>query len=129
MEDKDPGIRLILAKVYEFSDRDEMALEVLLENLKLDPGNIKTLYALSEYYAKGKDEEATQKHQNYLRMLVEKTPENDYYYSITIPSLIVATYGGGTGLATQKECLDILGCLRSTYLQPNQQAYRQKFHR
>ena len=30
--------------------------------------------------------------------------------SITIPSLIVATYGGGTGLATQRECLEILGC-------------------
>jgi hydroxymethylglutaryl-CoA reductase (NADPH) len=41
---------------------------------------------------------------------VELTPEGDYYYSITIPSLIVATYGGGTGLATQKECLDLLGC-------------------
>jgi hydroxymethylglutaryl-CoA reductase (NADPH) len=40
----------------------------------------------------------------------EKTPEGDYYYSITIPSLIVATYGGGTALATQKECLNILGC-------------------
>ena len=26
----------------------------------------------------------------------------DYYWSITIPSLIVATYGGGTGLSTQK---------------------------
>ncbi len=34
----------------------------------------------------------------------------DYYWSITIPSLIVATYGGGTGLATQRECLNILGC-------------------
>ena len=31
--------------------------------------------------------------------------------SITIPSLIVATYGGGTGLATQRECLDLLGCV------------------
>jgi hydroxymethylglutaryl-CoA reductase (NADPH) len=34
----------------------------------------------------------------------------DYYWSITIPSLIVATYGGGTGLATQRECLELLGC-------------------
>jgi hydroxymethylglutaryl-CoA reductase (NADPH) len=33
-----------------------------------------------------------------------------YYYSITIPALIVATYGGGTGLPTQRECLDLLGC-------------------
>jgi hydroxymethylglutaryl-CoA reductase (NADPH) len=34
----------------------------------------------------------------------------DYYWSITLPALIVATYGGGTGLATQKECLEMLGC-------------------
>jgi hydroxymethylglutaryl-CoA reductase (NADPH) len=34
----------------------------------------------------------------------------DYYWSITIPSLIVATYGGGTGLSTQRECLNVLGC-------------------
>lgn len=40
----------------------------------------------------------------------ELTPENDLYFSITIPSLIVATYGGGTGLATQRECLELLGC-------------------
>ncbi|HMQ49633.1 MAG TPA: hydroxymethylglutaryl-CoA reductase [Saprospiraceae bacterium] len=40
----------------------------------------------------------------------ELTPEDDLYISITIPSLIVATYGGGTGLATQKESLEILDC-------------------
>ncbi len=40
----------------------------------------------------------------------ELTPQNDLYISITIPSLIVATYGGGTGLATQQECLELLGC-------------------
>lgn len=40
----------------------------------------------------------------------ELTPDGNLYISITIPSLIVATYGGGTGLATQRECLEILGC-------------------
>jgi hydroxymethylglutaryl-CoA reductase (NADPH) len=40
----------------------------------------------------------------------EVTPAGDLYISITIPSLIVATHGGGTGLATQRECLEILGC-------------------
>ncbi len=40
----------------------------------------------------------------------ELTPERDLYLSITIPSLIVASYGGGTGLATQRECLEVLGC-------------------
>jgi hydroxymethylglutaryl-CoA reductase (NADPH) len=38
------------------------------------------------------------------------TPGGDYYYSITLPSLIVATYGGGTGLPTQRECLEIMDC-------------------
>ncbi|MBL8350773.1 MAG: hydroxymethylglutaryl-CoA reductase [Burkholderiaceae bacterium] len=37
----------------------------------------------------------------------------DYYWSITLPSLIVGTYGGGTGLATQRECLELLGCYGS----------------
>src|SRR5215218_2154473 len=40
----------------------------------------------------------------------ELRDNGDYYYSVTIPSLIVATYGGGTGLATQRECLELLGC-------------------
>jgi hydroxymethylglutaryl-CoA reductase (NADPH) len=40
----------------------------------------------------------------------ELKPNGDYYYSVTIPSLIVATYGGGTGLATQRECLEMLDC-------------------
>jgi hydroxymethylglutaryl-CoA reductase (NADPH) len=40
----------------------------------------------------------------------ELRDDGDYYYSVTIPSLIVATYGGGTGLATQRECLEMLGC-------------------
>ena len=34
----------------------------------------------------------------------------DYYWSITLTSLICATYGGGTGLPTQRECLEMLGC-------------------
>jgi len=34
----------------------------------------------------------------------------DYYWSITLPSLIVATYGGGTGLPTQRQCLEMVGC-------------------
>ena len=40
----------------------------------------------------------------------ELTPDRDLYLSITIPSLIVATHGGGVNLPTQRECLQILGC-------------------
>ncbi len=41
----------------------------------------------------------------------EITEEGDLYLSITLPSLIVATCGGGTGLGTQQECLEILDCV------------------
>ncbi|QDK81412.1 hydroxymethylglutaryl-CoA reductase [Spirosoma sp. KCTC 42546] len=40
----------------------------------------------------------------------ELLPNGDLYGSITLPSLIVGTVGGGTGLPTQQECLNILGC-------------------
>jgi hydroxymethylglutaryl-CoA reductase (NADPH) len=40
----------------------------------------------------------------------ELLDDGSYYYSITIPALIVGTYGGGTGLPTQRECLELLGC-------------------
>ncbi len=43
-------------------------------------------------------------------MYSEITPEGDLYISLTLPSLIVATYGGGTNLPTQRECLEVLGC-------------------
>jgi hydroxymethylglutaryl-CoA reductase (NADPH) len=40
----------------------------------------------------------------------ELTPEKNLYLSITLPSLIVATCGGGTGLPTQRECLEAMDC-------------------
>jgi hydroxymethylglutaryl-CoA reductase (NADPH) len=40
----------------------------------------------------------------------ELVGDGDLYLSITLPSLIVATHGGGTGLPTQRECLEVLGC-------------------
>lgn len=40
----------------------------------------------------------------------EVLDSGDLYMSVTLPSLIVATYGGGTGLPTQRECLELLGC-------------------
>jgi len=43
-------------------------------------------------------------------LYAELTKSRDMYLSITIPSLIIATHGGGTGLPTQAECLEVLGC-------------------
>jgi hydroxymethylglutaryl-CoA reductase (NADPH) len=40
----------------------------------------------------------------------EATPEGDLHASVTLPSLTVATVGGGTGQGTARECLEMLGC-------------------
>ncbi|MGK0371047.1 MAG: hydroxymethylglutaryl-CoA reductase (NADPH) [Glaciecola sp.] len=40
----------------------------------------------------------------------EITDDGDLYLSLTLPSLIIATCGGGTGLGTQKDCLEMLHC-------------------
>jgi hydroxymethylglutaryl-CoA reductase (NADPH) len=50
--------------------------------------------------------------ESHVGYLYSELRENqDLYYSITLPSLIVATYGGGTNLPTQKEALGALGCV------------------
>jgi hydroxymethylglutaryl-CoA reductase (NADPH) len=40
----------------------------------------------------------------------ELTDGGDLYASVTLPSLTVATVGGGTALGTSRECLEMLGC-------------------
>ena len=40
----------------------------------------------------------------------ETTAAGDFYASVTLPALTVATVGGGTGLGTGLECLSLLGC-------------------
>ena len=40
----------------------------------------------------------------------ERTAEGDLYASVTLPALTVATVGGGTGLGTARECVEMLGC-------------------
>lgn len=54
------------------------------------------------------------------RLRIPRDKENDYtqqmvnggdfYWSITLSSFMVARYGGGTRLATQKQCLEMLDC-------------------
>lgn len=38
------------------------------------------------------------------------TSDDELYICVSLPNLIVGTVGGGTGLPTQRECLDLLGC-------------------
>jgi hydroxymethylglutaryl-CoA reductase (NADPH) len=39
----------------------------------------------------------------------EVTPDGGLYASVTLPGIMVGTVGGGTGLPTQKACLDLMG--------------------
>jgi len=41
---------------------------------------------------------------------MDKTKDGDLYIAVNLPSLAAGTIGGGTGLGTQKECLEILDC-------------------
>lgn len=43
----------------------------------------------------------------------ELTEQDDLYAHLYIPNLCVGTVGGGTGLPTQKECLEIMDCYGS----------------
>ena len=40
----------------------------------------------------------------------ELLDNGDFYWSVTLPAMICATYGGGTGLPTQRECLEMMDC-------------------
>jgi hydroxymethylglutaryl-CoA reductase (NADPH) len=44
------------------------------------------------------------------QLALEVDPAGDLYASVTLPSLVVGTVGGGTGQGTAAECLDLLGC-------------------
>jgi hydroxymethylglutaryl-CoA reductase (NADPH) len=41
---------------------------------------------------------------------MELTTDGGVYVSVTLPNLIVGTVGGGTGLPTQRECLEMIDC-------------------
>jgi len=43
---------------------------------------------------------------------LECTAQGDLYASVTMPSILVGTVGGGTGQGTAAECLDLLGVRR-----------------
>ena len=40
----------------------------------------------------------------------ELLDNGDFYWAVTMPAIICATYGGGTALPTQRECLEMMDC-------------------
>lgn len=43
-------------------------------------------------------------------LYLELTDNNEIYATLRLPSLVVGSVGGGTSLAQQKECLELIGC-------------------
>ncbi len=43
----------------------------------------------------------------------ELLDNGDFYWSVTLPSVICATHGGGTALPAQRECLEMMDCFGS----------------
>lgn len=41
---------------------------------------------------------------------LDVTTDGDLYASVSLPSLLVGTVGGGSGQGTARECLEVLGC-------------------
>ena len=61
----------------------------------------------SLFIATGQDEANVV--ESHAGMLSHELLDNgDFYLAVTLSSLIVVTYGGGTGLSTQRECLELL---------------------
>lgn len=105
--------------------------QVLMENLRITPEQMQYGYNISTmaahltnssnnsnhpanglaalYLATGQDI-ANIGESNQTSTYMRATRDGDLYYSITLPSIIMASYGGGTNLPTQAECLKMMDC-------------------
>lgn len=44
------------------------------------------------------------------QLYIDKLDDDELYIAMVLPSLVVGTVGGGTGLPHQRECLELMGC-------------------
>jgi Tfp pilus assembly protein PilF len=72
----DPDIRLNLADVYELTERDAAALALLEGSIAAHPGHVRSLYKLSQAYARSDDIDIRRRGETYLTTVVEKSPAN-----------------------------------------------------
>ncbi len=76
IDSRDADIRLILATVYQMSDKQDKAITELKEALGFAPDHIKTLYQISELYSSRPDTAANNIRLRYLLRLVTNAPGN-----------------------------------------------------
>jgi hydroxymethylglutaryl-CoA reductase (NADPH) len=60
------------------------------------------------FIATGQD--AANTSESHAAITYARLDNGDYYWSVTLTSLIVGTYGGGVSLPPQRECLELRGC-------------------
>lgn len=76
LEPDHPGARLLLAKVYELTHREDQAIEILEITLEKHPYHVRTLYQLAQYYINIEDPGTHQKAEDYLASVVNSLPAN-----------------------------------------------------
>ena len=130
-EKKTSSVNLLKGRGRRVTAEVTIPRDVMIENLRISPQqmhygqSISTVSALltnssnnaahpanglaALYLATGQDI-ANIGESNQCTTYNKVTREGDYYFSITFPALIMATYGGGTALPTQRECLQIMDC-------------------
>ena len=130
-EKKTSSVNLLKGRGKRVTAEITIPRDVMIENLRISPQQmhygqgISTMSALltnssnnaahpanglaALYLATGQDI-ANIAESNQCTTYNKVTREGDYHFSITFPALIMATYGGGTALPTQRECLEIMDC-------------------
>ena len=76
IEPDHPEIRFLLAKVYELTDREPLAINILEETLSKHPNHILTLYQLVQFYTHKQTPILVAKAEKYLIKIVNSLPAN-----------------------------------------------------
>ena len=72
----DPDIRLLLAKVYELTNRESQAVTALENTLKKYPDHLRSLYQLALYFSKIQDPGSQGKAAEYMARVANALPGN-----------------------------------------------------
>ena len=131
-EKKTSSVNLLKGRGRRVTAELTIPRQVLIDNLRITPEQMQYGYQISTlsafmtnsssnashpanglaalYLATGQDI-ANIGESNQCTTYQRATRNGDLYYSITLPSIIMASYGGGTNLPTQSECLKMMDCL------------------
>ena len=92
----------------EVTNAKTLAAHIVQQRPRLPFATIDQFKAMISSVVKGNPNKYLAQVFQALRM--EVNDENNLYVSVTLPSLVIGTVGGGTRLPTQQECLRLLGC-------------------